>query len=59
MFSRLPNRHDVSLSVTPISTLKVGTFVNVGGVVCQPFQQPRLTRVNTHYLSILLQGKKI
>ena len=43
MFCQLPNRHDVLLSVTPICDLRPGTFVNVAGVVCKAFQQPRLT----------------
>ena len=56
MFARLPNRHDVSLTVTPISLLQAGTFVNIGGTVSQAFQQPRITRVHTHFLSVSLQG---
>ena len=56
MYSRLPNRYDRPLTVTPISSLQAGAFVNIAGIICQPFQQPQLTRHKSLYLFVSLQG---
>ena len=59
MYGCLANRSKSPLDITSLCNVKRPAFLNIAGIVCKPFQKARLTSVNTHYLSVSIQGIKV